>query len=130
MVSAAGGHVEAVEVTGGGGAGGRDGREMDENIGVGDGLLGEGGIAQIADEVVLGRGAVGEGNGVHGANLVRAFPVGGECLAQPPGAAGDRYTHRTSLQMVDWLTSGTRRRLSGRYGWGYSRSTMVTAARM
>ena len=34
---------------------------MDEGVSVSDGLLGEGGIAQIADEVVLGRGAGGEG---------------------------------------------------------------------
>ena len=28
----------------------------------GDGLLGKGGVAQVADEVILGRGAGGEGN--------------------------------------------------------------------
>ena len=61
MVSAAGGHVEAVEVAGGGGAGGRDGREMDEDIGVGDGLLGEGGVAQVADEVVWDGAPSGRG---------------------------------------------------------------------
>ena len=101
VVGAAGGHVEPVEVARGGGAGGRDRREVDEGIAVGDGLLGEGGVAQVADKVVLGRGTSGEGNGIHGANLVSALPVGGERLSQLPGAAGDRYTHRTSPHILD-----------------------------
>ena len=98
VVGAAGGNVEPVEVAGGGRAGGRDRCEVDEDIAVGDGLLGKGGVAQVADKVVLRRGASGEGNGIHSANLVRALPVGGERLSQLPGAAGDRYTHRTSLR--------------------------------
>ena len=66
---------------------------MDEGSGGSNGLLGKGRIAQVADEVVLGRGAGRERYRIHGADLMGTLPAGGERLSQTPGAAGNHYTH-------------------------------------
>ena len=94
MVGAAGGVVKAVEVAGR--VGGSNRSEVDDSSGVSGGLCGKGRIAQIADEMFLGRGAGREGNGIHGADLMSALPMGSEHLPQPPGAAGNRDTHLSS----------------------------------
>ena len=90
-IGAAGGIVEPVEVAGR--VYGSDGGEVDEGSGVSDGLLGKGGVVQIADEMFLGWGAGGKRNGIHGADLMGGLPAGGERLPQPSGAAGNRDTH-------------------------------------
>ena len=91
MVGATGGGVEPVEVAGQ--FSGSDRGEVDEGVSVGNGLLGKGWITQIADEVVLGRGAGGDGDGIHGADLVGGLPASGERLPQSSGTAGNHYTH-------------------------------------
>ena len=91
VIGAAGGIVEPVEVAGR--VCGSDRGEVDDSSGVSDGLLGKRRVTQVADEMFLGRGAGRERNGIHGANLMGVLPVGGERLPQPPGTAGNRYTH-------------------------------------
>ena len=91
VIGAAGGIVEAVEAAGR--VSRSDGGEVDEGSGVSDGLMGKGGIAQVADEMFLGGGTGGERNGIHGADLMGGLPAGGERLPQPSGAAGNRDTH-------------------------------------